>query len=165
MTPAPDTITLLRARNRRLAKQVGADGSTVGYDNAKWVDAAAVPMADLPALHRLLARLQHRPGCAVVRATPIAGERVAGVRRLVHANPVTGDQPTFRDVPRRWLALYMDGLDRPADVEVANLAGCARVALASLPPALTRAACIVQATAGHGIKPGLRLWFMLDRPA
>ena len=34
-----------------------------------------------------------------------------------------------------------------------------------LPPTFTGAACIVQATASHGIKPGarLRLWFWCDR--
>ena len=161
-----DTVTVLRARNRRLAKLVRADGSMVGYDLARTVDAASVPMSSLDALWRLLARLQVRPDCCVVRGAPVGGERVHGVRRLVHRDEQTGDEPTFRNLPRRWLALDMDSIARPDDVPASDLAGCASVALASLPAAFDGVACIVQATAGHGIKPGarLRLWFMLDRP-
>ena len=164
--PTADTLTVLRARGRRLAKLVRPDGSTVSYDLARTVDAFAVPVPDMDTLHRLLARLLLRPDCCVIRAVPVAGDHATGVRRLIHADPDTGDAPTFRDVSRRWLALDVDGITLPPEVQAMDLPGCARVALASLPPAFTGRACIVQATAGHGLKPGarLRLWFMLECP-
>jgi len=62
--------------------------------------------------------------------------------------------------------LDFDDLPRPANVLVADLAACAAVAIERLPWAFRGAACVVQATASHGIKPGLRLrlWHWLSRP-
>ncbi|HEY8872200.1 MAG TPA: hypothetical protein VIM52_04150, partial [Stellaceae bacterium] len=89
-----------------------------------------------------------------------------GVRRLLHPDPDTGDMATLRDVPRRWLALDIDGLPRPDCIEAGNIPACGRVAIAELPDAFQGTRCIVQATASHGIAPGLRLrlWFWLSRP-
>jgi len=92
---------------------------------------------------------------------------VQNVRRLAHTDPKTGDTATLLDVPRCWLALDMEGVDRPADVPSTDLARCAREAIARLPEAFHGVACIAQATASHGIKPGcrVRLWYWLGRPA
>jgi hypothetical protein len=161
------TLTVLRARGRRLAKLVRADGSTVGYDLVRTVDARAVALAGLDALHLLLIAVLRRPDCCIIRGAPVAGDRAQGVRRLAYSCRRTGDAATFRDVPRRWIALDMEGVALPPDVPAADLAGSARVALATLPTAFQGRACIVQASASHGLRPDLRLrmWLWLDRPA
>jgi hypothetical protein len=70
-----DSITILRARGRRLAKLIGADGSITDYDSARLYDLAAVELSGLKALGLLLQRLAHRPDCCIVR------DGIAGPRR------------------------------------------------------------------------------------
>lgn len=163
-----DCITVLRARHGlRLAKLLHADGQVDGYDRVRTVDAFTMDVSGLGALHVLLHRLLLRPDCCVVRGELLAGDRAVGIRRLLHPDKDTGEPPTIRDVPRPWLALDMEGVALPPDIPAADLAGCAAVALAKLPIELDGAACIVQASASHGLRPDLRLrlWFYLDRPA
>lgn len=159
-------LTIVRARRRRLAKLVRSDGTVEGYDRARVVDLLERPVADLADLHRLLARLLHRPNCCVLRGAPADPARTRGVRRLLHADPETGEAPTLREVPRRWLALDIDGLPLPAGTDPRDLAASAAAVVPLLPAAFHGAACIVQATASHALKPGarLRLWFWLSRP-
>ena len=163
----PDALTVLHAPGRRLAKLLHPDGRADGYDRTRTVNAHAVPVADLAAIGALLHRLLHRPACCIVRGGLLAGDRATGIRRLLYPCKRTGELPTMQDVPRRWVALDMEGIALPLDVPAADLAGCARVALATLPAAFRGAACIVQASASHGLRPDLRLrlWLWLDRPA
>jgi len=88
------------------------------------------------------------------------------VRRLIHLDTETGDLPTIRDTNRRWVGLDVEGVTRPDDIPAADLAGCAAVAIRLLPGEFHSARCIVQATSGHGLKPGsrLRLWYWANRP-
>ncbi len=160
-----DSLTILRARGRRLAKLVKPGGALEGYDSARTVDLHHRDVSDLAALHRLLGNLSARPDCCIVRGAIRDPHRVRRVRRLLHDDKATGEAATLRDVPRHWLGLDLDGIDLPASTAPADLAGCAAAAVARLPDAFTGAACIVQATASHGIKPGarLRLWFWCDR--
>lgn len=167
MMGIPDCVTVLRARGGvRLAKRLHPDGQIDNYDDARLLDAFAMPVPDLVAIQTLLRRLLSRADCCVIRGELLAGDRASGIRRLLHPDKATGDAATFRDVPRRWLALDAEGVPLPPDIPAADLAGCARVALAKLPAELHGVAHIVQATAGHGLKPDirLRLWFFLDRP-
>jgi hypothetical protein len=163
----PDSLTVIRAHSRRLAKLIRADGTIEDYDEAKHFDLFSCAVGDLADVHRLLHHLLRRADCAVVRGAIADPARVRHVRRLVHADPKNGDIPTLRNVPRCWLALDMEGVDRPADVSAADLAACAGEAIRRLPEAFHEVACIAQATAGHGIKPGcrIRLWYWLSRPA
>jgi hypothetical protein len=163
----PDNLTVIRARGRRLAKLIRADGSVEGYDDAKHFDLFAIPVSDLEAVHRLLNRLLHRPDCAIVRGTIADPRRVSHVRRLLHPDPQTGDAATLRAVPRMWLAADVEGLERPVGTPAADLLACAAAAVVRLPGPFRGARCIVQASASHGIRPDLRLrlWFWLSRPA
>jgi hypothetical protein len=121
---------------------------------------------DLAGLGRLLLRLQDNPFAAVIRGGVADPTRAEGVRRLTAPDPVTGEPATLVEVPRRWCALDLDNVPLPAGAAPRDLSACARHALALLPAAFRAARCIVQATSGHGIKPGarLRLWFWLSRP-
>ncbi len=167
MTATPDALTVLRAPGRRLAKLLHPDGRVDGYDRTRTLDAYTVQVVDLAGILALLQRLLVQPECCIIRGELLAGDRAAGIRRLLYPDKDTGDLPTFRDVPRRWLALDMEGVALPPGQPAADLAGCACIALASLPPAFHAAACIVQASASHGLRPDLRLrlCLWLDRPA
>ena len=161
-----DTLTIIRARRgRRLAKLIRADGTVEDYNSAYRIDLLPQPVADLDTLHGLLVRLLPRPDCAVVRGVPIDAENCRAVRRLAYADKKTGDLPTLRPEPHTWVALDLDGVERPDTVPAVDLAGCAAVAIQRLPAAFHGARCIVQASASHGVKPGcrLRLWYWLDR--
>ncbi len=160
-----DTITILRSRGRRLAKLVQADGEIVGYDEARTFTAIEHDVESLDDLHRALVWLSSRPDRCIVRAALINPTITGPIRRLLYVDPKTGDQPTLYDVPRYWVATDWDALDKPDDVDVTDLDACGRVALARLPEAFHNAACIVSATASHGIKAGIRvrLWHWLDR--
>jgi hypothetical protein len=151
-----DHITILHARGRRLAKAVRGDGEIEGYDSAKTVDLFETAIADLKALEGLLRRLEPRGDCCVVRGSIADPSRVTAVRRLLYRDAETGDEPTLREVPRRWLALDFDTLPLPEGVEPEDLIACARAAIESLSEEFLWVRTVVQATAGHGLKPGLR---------
>ncbi len=161
----PDRLTVIRAHGRRLAKLLRADGTVAGYDDAKHFDLFTIPVQDLEGLHRLLRRLLHRPDCAVVRGEIADSNRIERVRRLLHRDNETGDAPTLQAVPRWWLAVDVEGVERPDDVLATDLEACAAAAAVRLPEALRGAKCIVQASGSHGIKPDirLRLWYWLSR--
>lgn len=163
---ANDVLTVLHAPGRRLAKVLHQEGTVGGYDRTRVMNGYTVPVANLAGLLDLLRRLLRRPECCVIRGELLAGNRATGIRRLLYTDKNTGEPPTVRDVPRRWLALDVEGVVPPPDLPAADLAGCACVALATLPPAFHAAACIVQASASHGLRPDLRLrlWLWLDRP-
>ncbi len=162
----PDALTVLHSPHLRLAKRLRTDGEADGYDQAKTLDAFTVPVTGLADVLALLHRLLPRPSCCVVRGTLLHGDRAKGIRRLLHMDKKTGELPTFGDVPRQWLALDLDGVPMPDGLDPCDLAGCGAAGLAVLPSPFHGAACIVQASAQHGRKPGLRLrvWVWLSRP-
>jgi hypothetical protein len=157
-----DSFTVLHAKGRRLAKLIARDGTITDYDAAKHFDLSEIKVDGLDHLEDDLQRLLHQPNCGIVRGQIIGRSR--GVRRLLH--PDEADPPTLAEVPRHWLALDVDGLPRPSNVAIRDLVACAGIAVAALPPEFHDARSIVQATAGHGYKPGLRLrlWYWLDHP-
>jgi hypothetical protein len=161
-----DAITIVRACGRRLAKLVRGDGTVEDYDQAKTVDLAERRISGIEELGVLLARLQPRTDLAVVRGAIADAGRARRVRRLFHPDPKTSERPTLIEVPRRWVAFDFDAIDRPATLDVTDLEVCGEIAVALLPPPFRYAAAVVQATASHGVKAGirLRLWHWLDRP-
>ena len=161
-----DALTVLRcARGLHLAKVITST-EIVPYSQCRTFDAWTRSISGLTDLHDLLTDLVVAPRCCVVRGELIAGAEARQIRRLIYPDPETGDVPTLRDAPREWLALDMEGVERPADVPAADLRLCAEMATARLPIAFRIASHIVQATAGHGIKAGVRcrLWYWLSRP-
>ena len=160
-----DTMTVLHAPGRRLAKRVRANGTVDAYQGAKHYDLTECPVSGLDELADALAWLLPRPAYAVVRGTIADPARVVGVRRLVHPCRDTGELPTLHETPRRWLALDVDSLPLPPDGDVRDVAGCGAYARLCLPSAFHAARCIAVASGSHGIKAGmrLRLWFWLQR--
>lgn len=166
--PTGCAVTIVEAQGRAiLAKRWNADGTATPYDNARIVTLHPRPVLSLPDLALLLRELLTAPRCCILRGEPVAGERMERVRRLLHPDPETGDAPTLREVPRRWVAVDLDSVPLPAGTDPRDLAACARAVRRYLPHAFRDAAGIVQATASHGIKEGARLrwWAWLSRPA
>jgi len=162
-----DSITVLRSQpGVRLAKSIAPDGTCADYDSAKHYRARSVPVSSLLDVGELLRELIPLSNRCVVRGEPIAGGNREYMRRLAYRDQDTGDDPTLAEQPRRWLALDADGIARPEHVKASDLVACGDLALELLPRPFQVAACIVQASANHGIKPGcrLRLWFWCDRP-
>jgi hypothetical protein len=159
-------LTIVEARGRILAKRWHPDGTCEQYDKARTVNLHPLPMTDLAALADVLRDLLTQPRRCVVRGEPIDPNRMIGVRRLVHPDPETGEAPTLREVPRRWVALDLDSVPVPGGTDLRDLAACARAVKPRLPRAFHDVSCIVVATASHAIKPGarLRLWYWLSRP-
>ncbi len=152
-----ETLTVIRAHGRRLAKLIRMDGTIVAYDDAKRFDLFTVPVTNLDGLHQLLQHLLHRPDCAVVRGEVADETRVRQVRRLLYEDAETGDVPTLRAMPRSWLAVDVEGVERPEGVPEADMLDCAAVALRRLPDALQGARCIILAGASHGIESDICL--------
>jgi len=159
-------LTIIEAHGATLAKRWQADGTCRPWDKAHIVTLHAVAVADLAALADLLRELAPVSRCCIVRGEPIDPARVVRVRRLLHPDPQTGELPTLREVPRRWVSIDVDSVPVPAGTDLHDLAACARAVVPRLPHAFRDVAGIVTATASHGIKPGvrLRLWYWLSRP-
>ena len=162
---APGAMTVLRSRGRCLCKIITPSGTTA-YDDARTFDVHAVAVPDLAALAEALARLASARDCCAVLAAPADPARVRRVRRLLYADRDTGEAATLRAVPRSWLALDFDDAPLPTGCDPRDLGACASALLPLLPPSFTGAGMVVQASASHGIKPGirLRLWPILSRP-
>lgn len=162
---AADSLTILRSRGRRLAKLIRLGAEPQAYDSAKHYDMHAITFDGLDGLRDHLAALAHRPEHCVVRGAILDPTYTKGVRRLVHPDKETGELPTLTDAPRRWVALDCDGIPAPEGMDRRDLEACGIVARLTMPDVFHHTACIVQATAGHAIKPGLRLrlWFLLER--
>lgn len=161
-----DTITLLRSRGPRLAKLVRADGQIVGYDDCRTYHGTERAIAGIEGLFTALTWLSGQPSFCVVRGALVSPTRKTPMRRLLYADPESGDQPTLRETPHHWLATDWDSIEASAKFDVADLVACATTAIALLPKMFHGVACIVQATGSHGIAPGIRvrLWHWLDRP-
>ena len=121
-------------------------------------------MRDLDHLAAILRSLLPCWDRCIVRGAPIDPDRASGIRRLLHRDPETGDEPTLYETPRRWVAIDVDGIPLPPGVLATDIEGCARVAIRHLPVEFHGKKCVAVATAQHGIRPDirLRLCFWLD---
>lgn len=160
-------ITVLHAHARRLAKLIHADHSTTGYDDARTFDAVEVGVRNLDHLADILRSLLPCWDRCVVRGSLIHGSPATNIRRLFHPDRETGDQPTLYEVPRRHVAIDVEGVARPAGIPATDVAACAYAAIQHLPSEFHGRRCIAVATGSHGIRPDsrLRLWFWLDGAA
>ena len=148
-----DSVLFLRGAGN-LAKTYRGNGGWVGYDGGKYFNAAEVPVTGLDHLHRLLTEAATMTDTCIVRGSLIGHKVQKNIRRLLHPDCETGDHATIEDVPRSWLMLDVDKLDLPAGIDPRDLMECARIAVSVLPEQFHDARCIVQASAGHGIKEG-----------
>jgi hypothetical protein len=164
--PEPDALTILTSREGRvLAKRVRADGAIDSYDKAFRFDMVRCHVRNLADVEVQLRWLLGQRGRCIVRGDMVAGrDREHDVQRLLHARD--DHRATLVEAPRQWLAIDIDDCPDGQEFDPGDLIAAARIGTAVLPPEFTGAEHLCQATASHGLKPGLRirLWFWLARP-
>lgn len=165
--PGGCAVTVALAHGAVMAKTWHADGTATPYGNARTVTLHPHPVADLAALADLLRHMVSKPRACILRGATVTGARMERVRRLLHPDHETGDAPTLREVPRRWVAVDLDDLPLPHGTDPRDLAACGAAVRRFLPHAFRDAAAIIGGTASHGIKQDARLrwWAWLSRPA
>jgi hypothetical protein len=151
----------------------GPDGRPrvlAGYGSAGHFRVTTAVVDGLADLLELLEQLAACPRCLVVRGEPLPGTDRRRCKRLLH--PKREDDgslspATFRPAARRWLALDVDGLEPPPGLRwLERPAETAAFLAGRLPPGFRGVGCVLQATAGAGIKPGIRarVWYWCERP-
>lgn len=162
-------LTTLQATGRNLCKKWTMRGNeleSTQYDNVKTVNLKSILVRDLDHLAEIIATLQeHRDAC-IVRGQVIDPDRQWQVRRLMHDDPKTGDRATLYEVPRMWVALDIDSAPVDETLDLADLTVASAAAMQYVPAEFHGVRHIVQATASHCLKPGLRvrLWYWLSAP-
>lgn len=165
-----DTVTVLAHPTALATKKhtnTGARVQTDPYGDGKYFKGEAVPLTGLGDLHDLLKLLAKDARAFGVRGEIIPGTDLERMRRIKKTKD--GERPTLREVPRRWMMIDVDSLDKTYVADWGTPAGCQAAAdklLGQLPMELRTAGHIWQASASAGVKSGLRmhLFFWLDRP-
>lgn len=165
-----DHLTVLHSFGPRLAKRVArnADGSIgiEGFENARTFSVRSVNVESLKKIARWLVGNAGNSRLAVIRASlrhDVAPDRV---RRTLHeqVNPDgTIEPPCFEPIARRWVAIDLDGIILPEDIDPRH--ELVAYLLSLLPEPFCGADLILQMTGSAGFKPGVRarLWFWLDQ--
>ncbi len=140
---------------------------TDAYGEGKYFKAEVVPIADLGELYQLLKILAKEPRSFCIRGEPVPGRDLARIRRTKKMKD--GEPAGFREIPRRWMMVDVDGLDKGYAAQWGTPEGCQEAAdrlLGQLPMELRTAGYVWQVSSSAGLKPGLRmhLFFFLDRP-
>ena len=166
---APDRLTILRTKGLPATKTIGLgpDGRPAivsSYGNAKRFAVRQVPVAGLGDLAAALDRVRWDE--FVIRGEPEAGIDLRDTVRRLHHDPVTGEAPTFREVPRRWLLLDFDTVERPDWLDRRDPENAAVYLRTQLPDGYQAASFWWSWTSSAGIKPELRmrLAFWLEQP-
>ena len=162
---SPNGMTFLRCSPmRRLAKRFRSNGQVEPAQLPMWYVGVEAPIENLDELQDALQQALSMNRVGAVRGGLIGADVIWFIRRLRYPDFETGDLPTLADDPRSWLALDIDGLDAQPELDLTDLRACGEAAIAQLPAEFHGVDCVVQATASHGIKPGLRLrlWLWLS---
>lgn len=181
LTVAASADGALASKSFQFLPSQGAWVETASYGRGMLFSFRRTYFCDLAGLLSILDRLSRDPLSFVVRGVPIDGEcKEPQLRRTKSrvARDGTVTPPTLREEPLGWVALDMDSIPCPPDVDVIALTPVEAHALAVslLPPEFRDVACILQFTSKHGLRmsagPGktkdpqvrVRLWYLIDRP-
>jgi hypothetical protein len=163
-----DRLTILRTRGLPATKTLGPGphGEPTVLDSYGQAKMFAVRQVEIAGIDDVALTLDAiRWDEFVILGEPLPGvDWHATVRRL-HPDPMSGELPTFRAQPRRYVLLDFDNLPGPYRFDPLDGELAAEYARTKLPPAFRRATCWWQLTSSAGVKPGvrLRLAFWLDR--
>lgn len=164
-----DSVVVLRhpvaLASKRFTLTETGGVKTDSYGFGKYFEAEVVGLDGLDDLHALIVRLQADPRAFLIRGEPIPGRDLKNILRT--KNTKDGEAAAFREYPRRWVMLDVDGLNIPVDWSTPQ--GCQAAAdrlVGLLPMELRVAGYIWQVSASAGMKPGCRmhLFYFLDRP-
>jgi hypothetical protein len=173
---APAAITVLTSfwrldatkrirQNRETGKLI-----VTGYGKEKHFRVQTVELRGFEHLCRCLDRLTACPFSFVIRGEPLPGIDREKARRLIYADPETGEPPTFTEAPRQWLAVDIDRVKKPVAIDpVGDPDDAIEHLIGRLPPELADASCWWQFTSsqnlpGHEDALSARLWFWLAEP-
>lgn len=160
-----ESLTILRAQRGLLTKVFNPDGKGGCVEDKSrpkptTFDAQTHRVADIDELAALLEGLVYDKHSCVLRGQLRDGLRARGARNAAR----------YEDVPRKWVAVDIDGdhlqpppgLEFPADAKA--VAEHVRDVAGVIPAEFAGVTAGVQVTASAGIAPGvrLRLWFILD---
>jgi hypothetical protein len=168
MKPA-DTVTILRVKGQSLLTKrwtrLGDKTEERTYDKAWRFSAIEYPVNNIRELGELIRKISADPQSAVVRGGIAEGtNRYDMLRR---ARPRRDAPATLVAKPRWWLGLDLDekNLCPPSIHPLFEPDATVEYAISQLPPQFHHTTCFWQFTAGHGMKPGirLRLWYWLNR--
>jgi putative DNA primase/helicase len=166
------SLTVLRCKGRNRATktiertdQGWATYGSVSLGTTFWV--SEVPVASFVELAAVLSSLTTEGLAFVVRGEPVPGIDRQNAARLLNRQG-DGTEPTFRDVPRRWLAIDCDKVPAPPMLDAALEPEEAVEHLIGLLPDEFRDACCWWQLTGSQL-PGAatisaRLWFWLSEP-
>jgi hypothetical protein len=175
-TAEPDRMTVLTTFGPLATKTLGLNPETgkpaviASYGDAALFRVVFLPVCALAELHTALGRLSRYPRTFIIRGEPLPETNLARCRRLLHPHREDDGSitpATFREASRRWLAIDWDSLPVPTGLDwMDDPHGTARHLALLLPPEFAGCGCVVQATSGAGIKPGMRVrsWYLLNRP-
>ena len=103
-----DSLTVLRSVNRRHAAKRFTFIKKTGelkerdYGNEKYFTVEVLDLTGFDDLCRALDRLSRERYAFIIRGEPLAATNRRHTRRLLKADPKTGDAATFAAVPRHW---------------------------------------------------------------
>ena len=132
-----------------------------GYNAGMWFHVTEYPVSDMMDLSQLLAMLAGAPRCLVIRGRARPGTNLTHTRRR---------KEHFAPTPHQWIAVDLDKLPCPADIDpvTAPEKAVKYLVLEWLPKSLHKGACFWQFTSSQGIrKPGTlsaRMWFWSEEP-
>jgi hypothetical protein len=159
----PDFLTILSSADDKILTKRHAPAGTTPCDKGYLFTSSETPIFSLQCLARAL---DCRPNECVILGRACDPNSVhLPHRRLLHHDRKTGDHPTYKPAPHRFVIVDVDENETPIgwhdDIESA-----VQTALEWLPPEFRGVDVAWRATGSAGLKPGirLRLAFLLDRP-
>jgi hypothetical protein len=108
-------LTILRVTTGRIATKrfsAARDGRVrkSGYGNERFFTLDPAEAGGIVELAGLLRRVERDPRAFIVRGTPLPDANRRCARRLLHADPSTGDAPTVAAADRSWVMIDLDGI-------------------------------------------------------
>jgi len=143
-------VTVAQACRGVLTKRYQSDGNVIAYDQVKYYNFFEQEIDDLQALYSLSIAMLDKPRCCYLRCIVKDKSKRKHVRRLANSDEATLISGRFN-----WFAIDVDKFEGKAS---GNLVSDAlTVIYKGLPSRFHDVECFAMATAGYGIKPGIRL--------
>ncbi len=162
INPTTDRLTVLTSLDGVATKTFHSNGLIEPYRAGKRFFVEERECSSLSDLFRHLRSLESCYSCLVIRGALIAPVAI-GQQVKRRSN---GPSATFKDVPRNFVMLDIDGVPVPAGIDPTSAEALARV-VALLPPEFRNVSFIAQWSSSAGLKPGVikvHLWFWLETP-
>lgn len=155
-----ERISILRCLYGRAVKTFCADGTVRPYKAGKHFYCTEEPCSSLHELASILTELEHRSDRFIIRGE--LRDRDALARPVMRR--AKGPDDDFRDAPRHWVMLDIDGVPTPPNVDSTSSEALEYV-VGLLPPEFQGVSFIAQWSNSAGLKPSVikvHLWYWLE---